>query len=249
MASEKEIVAAFEKIQADVPGFIAASMVDLDSGMTLAVKSARPDFDLAAASAFNSELVKQKFKTIKTLGLKSTLEDMLLTLSDQLHLIKLVGDRCAFIIVSAHTEHAVDGFELDVADYLLKPVKYERFLTAIDKVRARHVPTPAPPVSDHFFLKCGHELVRFDHAEVLFISAMRDYVAVHTRHRGRFLSLEHLRDLEARLPAEHYCRIHRSHIVRIGAVQKALRDAVIVEGSSLPVSDSYAQRLRAMLRG
>ena len=164
-------------------------------------------------------------------------------------LIKLVGDRCAFIIVSAHTEHAVDGFELDVADYLLKPVKYERFLTAIDKVRARHVPTPAPPVSDHFFLKCGHELVRFDHAEVLFISAMRDYVAVHTRHRGRFLSLEHLRDLEARLPAEHYCRIHRSHIVRIGAVQKALRDAVIVEGSSLPVSDSYAQRLRAMLRG
>lgn len=164
-------------------------------------------------------------------------------------LIKLVGDRCAFIIVSAHTEHAVDGFELDVADYLLKPVKYERFLTAIDKVRARHVPTPAPPVSDHFFLKCGHELVRFDHAEVLFISAMRDYVAVHTRHRGRFLSLEHLRDLEARLPAEHYCRIHRSHIVRIGAVQKAFRDAVIVEGSSLPVSDSYAQRLRAMLRG
>lgn len=164
-------------------------------------------------------------------------------------LIKLVGDRCAFIIVSAHTEHAVDGFELDVADYLLKPVKYERFLTAIDKVRARHAPTPAPPVSDHFFLKCGHELVRFDHAEVLFISAMRDYVAVHTRHRGRFLSLEHLRDLEARLPAEHYCRIHRSHIVRIGAVQKALRDAVIVEGSSLPVSDSYAQRLRAMLRG
>ena len=164
-------------------------------------------------------------------------------------LIKLVGDRCAFIIVSAHTEHAVDGFELDVADYLLKPVKYERFLTAIDKVRARHAVTPAPPVSDHFFLKCGHELVRFDHAEVLFISAMRDYVAVHTRHRGRFLSLEHLRDLEARLPAEHYCRIHRSHIVRIGAVQKALRDAVIVEGSSLPVSDSYAQRLRAMLRG
>lgn len=164
-------------------------------------------------------------------------------------LIKLVGDRSAFIIVSAHTEHAVDGFELDVADYLLKPVKFERFLTAIDKVRARHVPTPAPPVSDHFFLKCGHELVRFDHAEVLFISAMRDYVAVHTRHRGRFLSLEHLRDLEARLPAEHYCRIHRSHIVRIGAVQKALRDAVIVEGSSLPVSDSYAQRLRAMLRG
>jgi hypothetical protein len=100
MATEKEIVAAFEKIQSEVPGFIAASLVDLDSGMTLAVKSARPDFDLAAASAFNSELVKQKFKTIKALGLKAQLEDMLLTLSDQLHLIKLVGDR-SFIYLAA----------------------------------------------------------------------------------------------------------------------------------------------------
>ena len=100
MATEKEAVSAFEKIQADVPGFIAASLVDLDSGMTLAVKSARADFDLAAASAFNSEIVKQKFKTIRSLGLDSVLEDILLTLSDQLHLIKLVGDR-AFIYLAA----------------------------------------------------------------------------------------------------------------------------------------------------
>jgi hypothetical protein len=100
MASEKEIIAAFDKIQAEVPGFIAASLVDLDSGMTLAVKSARADFDLAAASAFNSELVKQKFKTIKALGLKSQLEDMLLTLSDQLHLIKVIGES-TFIYLAA----------------------------------------------------------------------------------------------------------------------------------------------------
>ena len=100
MASEKEMVAAFEKIQADVPGFIAASLVDLDSGMTLAVKKVRADFDLAAESAFNSEIVKQKQKTIKTLGLKSTLEDILLTLSDQLHLIRMVGDR-TFIYLAA----------------------------------------------------------------------------------------------------------------------------------------------------
>lgn len=100
MASEKEILAALDRIQADIPGFIAASMVDLDSGMTLAVKSARSDFDLAAASAFNSEIIKQKFKTIKALGLKSVLEDILLTLSDQLHLIRMVGDR-SFIYLAA----------------------------------------------------------------------------------------------------------------------------------------------------
>jgi hypothetical protein len=100
MALEKDIVAAFERIQSEVPGFIAASLVDLDSGMTLAVKSARPDFDLAAASAFNSEIVKQKHKTIRALGLNSILEDILLTLSDQLHLIKMVGNS-SFIYLAA----------------------------------------------------------------------------------------------------------------------------------------------------
>ena len=100
MATEKEVLAAFDKIQSEVPGFIACSLVDIDSGMTLAVKSARPDFDLSAASAFNSEIVKQKQKTIRALGLKSQLEDMLLTLSDQLHLIKLVG-QTSFVYLAA----------------------------------------------------------------------------------------------------------------------------------------------------
>jgi hypothetical protein len=100
MASEKEVLAVFDKIQADIPGFIASSLVDLDSGMTLAVKTARPDFDLAAASAFNSEIVKQKFKTIKSLNLKSSLEEVLFTLSDQIHMIRLAGPG-AFVYLAA----------------------------------------------------------------------------------------------------------------------------------------------------
>jgi len=91
MATEKQLSEALDKIQADMNGFIAGSLVDLDSGMTLAVKSARADFDLTAASAYNSELVKQKLKIMKTLGLTGTIEDMLITLSDQIHLVKLVG--------------------------------------------------------------------------------------------------------------------------------------------------------------
>ena len=100
MATEKQATEAFDKIRADVPGFIAASLVDTESGMTLAVMSNRPDFDLAAASAFNSEVVKQKLKTIKALNLNSNLEDILLTLSDQLHIIKMVGDS-SFIYLAA----------------------------------------------------------------------------------------------------------------------------------------------------
>ena len=90
MPSEKQIQDAFEKIANDIPGFIAASLVDLDSGMTLGARSSRSDFDLTAASAYNSEMVKQKLKIMKALNLRTTLEDMLLTLGDQIHLIKLV---------------------------------------------------------------------------------------------------------------------------------------------------------------
>ncbi len=90
MPTEKQIVETFEKIASEIPGFIAASLVDLDSGMTLGLKSARPEFDLAAASAYNSEMVKQKMKIMKALNIKTHLEDMLITLGDQIHVIKLV---------------------------------------------------------------------------------------------------------------------------------------------------------------
>jgi hypothetical protein len=98
--SERAILDTIEKIEADMSGFVAASLVDLDSGMTLAVKSNRPDFDLAAASAYNSEMVKQKLKIVRALNLKANLEDMLLTLTDQIHLIKLVGTTSFLYLVA-----------------------------------------------------------------------------------------------------------------------------------------------------
>ena len=90
MASEKQINENFEKIAADIPGFLAASLVDIESGMTLGLKSLRPDFDLAAASAYNSEMVKQKMKIMKALNLKMSFEDMIITLGEQIHLIRMV---------------------------------------------------------------------------------------------------------------------------------------------------------------
>jgi len=90
MATEKELNDALEKIQRDASGFIAASLVDLESGMTLAVRTVRSDFDLTAASAYNSELVKQKLKIMGSLNLSGGIDDMIISLTEQIHLIKLV---------------------------------------------------------------------------------------------------------------------------------------------------------------
>ena len=100
MPSEKQIQDVFERVANDIPGFIAASLVDLESGMTLGSRSNRGDFDLTAASAYNSEMVKQKLKIMKALNLRTTLEDMLLTLGDQIHLIKLVSPT-SFVYLAA----------------------------------------------------------------------------------------------------------------------------------------------------
>jgi len=101
MANEKTFLEFFGKIENDVTGVIAAAVVDLESGMTLAAKTNRGDFDLAAASAYNSELVKQKMKIMKTLNLKSSLEDMLITLTDQFHLIKFLPGGTSFLYLAA----------------------------------------------------------------------------------------------------------------------------------------------------
>jgi hypothetical protein len=105
MPAEKQIVDGFEKVASEIPGFIAASLVDLESGMTLGAKTVRQDFDLAAASAYNSEMVKQKQKIMRALSLKTNLEDMLITLGDQIHLIKMVTPS-SFIYLAADRSSA-----------------------------------------------------------------------------------------------------------------------------------------------
>ena len=100
MASQEELNQLLDDISNDVNGFIGASVVDLESGMPLASISLRPDFDLDVASAYNSEIVKGKQKTIAVLGLNAKLEDMLLTLDTQLHLIKML-DEGTFMYLAA----------------------------------------------------------------------------------------------------------------------------------------------------
>jgi predicted regulator of Ras-like GTPase activity (Roadblock/LC7/MglB family) len=100
MLSEEQIVNTIQKIAGNLPGFIAASLVDLDSGMTLGLFSKDTSFDLNSASAFNSEMVKQKLKIVDVLGLEGQLEDMLLSLSDQIHLIRLI-DPGTFLYLAA----------------------------------------------------------------------------------------------------------------------------------------------------
>lgn len=91
MMSELEIEETLGRIADALPNFIAAAVVDLDSGMTLGCKSVDPEFDLATAAAYESEMLKQRLNLLRALGLSSDFEDMLLTLDDQIHLVHVVS--------------------------------------------------------------------------------------------------------------------------------------------------------------
>jgi hypothetical protein len=91
MYNESQVTDALATIEDQIPGFIAASLVDVESGMTLGARTVDQNFDLTLASAFNSELVKQKLRIIETLGLQGTVEDLVITLSDQIHHLRLIS--------------------------------------------------------------------------------------------------------------------------------------------------------------
>ncbi|MBW3086226.1 hypothetical protein KEM60_02437 [Austwickia sp. TVS 96-490-7B] len=100
MFTHDQLMDVINGIDTEVNGFMGASIVDAETGMPLAAKSRRADFDLEAASAYNTEMVKAKQKTIRVLNIQSELEDMLLTLGDQLHLIKMITPT-TFVYVAA----------------------------------------------------------------------------------------------------------------------------------------------------
>jgi len=104
MSTEQVFVAMMERVRSDLGHFIGAATVDIESGMTLAALSDRVDFDLSVASAYNSELVKQKLKIMRVLNIKGTLEDMILNISDQIHFIKLLPGGTSFLYLAAERE-------------------------------------------------------------------------------------------------------------------------------------------------
>lgn len=99
--SEFEIEESLDRIAEALPGFVAAAFVDLDSGMTLGCRSADPEFDLATASAYECEMLKQRMKLLRALGLRSDFEDMLLTVNDQIHLVRLVSPTTFLYLAAA----------------------------------------------------------------------------------------------------------------------------------------------------
>lgn len=147
------------------------------------------------------------------------------------------------IFTTAFSQYAVEGFNLNAIDYLLKPYSFERFLKAahkaLDTIKAIQSPPNGPVLHGSITVKVGYQNLRIELIEILWIEAMDNYVRIHTRKKIH-TTLQSLKSISALLPPEYFCRIHKSFIVAISGIQSFNRDQVILEGQKLPVGRAYA---------
>jgi DNA-binding LytR/AlgR family response regulator len=163
-----------------------------------------------------------------------------------LDVIRLVPATTKVILTTAYSEFAVAGFELEALDYLLKPIAFERFLKAAQKaVNATSSPPRGPlaePADDYLFVKTEGKgkLVRIGFDELLYVEGLKNYVALHTADE-RVVTLLNIKDLESRLPARQFMRVHKSFIVALPKIQALDGNQILFKGlkASVPLGDTY----------
>lgn len=165
--------------------------------------------------------------------------------------LQSLKERPMVIFTTAYAEYAVKGFELAAVDYLVKPVKFERFLTAVEKVRKLMEMQAAvkPEVgSDSIFVKSGYEIVQVNLNDILYIEGLDDYIKIHfTDGRRQVLSLMSLKALLEKLPGDRFLRVHRSFIVSLKSVRSIRNKMILLENLKIPVGDTYLESVQDWL--
>jgi DNA-binding LytR/AlgR family response regulator len=141
----------------------------------------------------------------------------------------------AVIITTAYHQYAVEGFDLNVTDYLLKPIEFERFLVAVNKVKAAN---PEADAKGHLIVNMNKKKVKVLFSDILYIESQMEYVKITTTKRSYLASMT-TNEIEKLLPAEQFKRIHRSYIISVSRIESYTSDMVEINGVQIPIGRSY----------
>jgi len=152
----------------------------------------------------------------------------------------------AVIITTAYHQYAVEGFDLNVTDYLLKPFEFERFLVAVNKVRTsggERAEARKEEIKDHLFLNVQKKKVKILFSEIIYIESQREYIRIVTT-KKEWISKMSTHEIEALLPANLFKRIHRSFIVALKRIDSYTADSLEVNGISIPIGRDYRDSIK-----
>ncbi len=165
--------------------------------------------------------------------------------------LRSLKEKPAVIFTTAYPEHALEGYELDVLDYLVKPIPFERFFRSVQKVSsflkqpaAKQPPQPVQKevaARDFLAVNADHKIYKIRYSEILYIEGLREYVSYYTTDGQRIIALESLKRLEEALPASGFMRIHKSYIIPLDKVKVVEGNMVHIADKKLPIGASYRE--------
>lgn len=163
-----------------------------------------------------------------------------------IHFLKMLTQKPLVVFTTAYEKYALEGYTLDVIDYLLKPFSFERFFQAITKVSNRLQPVTIAQTTtqtlekDYILVKSEHKIHRLKYQDILYIQSMQSYVSYYTS-KERILSLNTMKKLEVELPQNQFLRIHKSYIVAIDKIELLEGNQVVIGKAKLPIGASYRE--------
>lgn len=170
-----------------------------------------------------------------------------------LDFLKSIDSPPLVIITTAYREYAIDGFELDVVDYLVKPIPLPRFLHTIEKVKKRLVPQVhdnsrnlEKETPNHLLLKVDKKVVRVDLDSIYFIESLKDYIRVRTK-LGNFVTHQTLTTITSLLPSNQFVRIHRSYTVSLSKVEALNGNALEINNQLIPIGRNYVTEVKELI--
>ncbi len=178
-----------------------------------------------------------------------------------------VGERkCRVILTTAYSNYALEGYEHNVVDYLLKPISFERFYKAVQKLfpvvqsapAISNTPTythdnePITPTEsvprEFIFVKTEYRLQRVGLTDILYCEGLKDYVSIYTP-AERILTLQTMKSLDERLPANQFVRVHKSYIVALNRIESIERNRIFIGKAVIPIGDTYRDGFYKLIEG
>lgn len=154
-----------------------------------------------------------------------------------INFMKIVGDKLKYILTTAYSEYALEGYEHNVIDYLLKPISFDRFQKSALKAQERF-PTNETSANSYFFVKSSGQQHKINFDEILYIESIKDYVNIKTDNQ-EYIVLDTLKSLENQLP-ENFARVHKSFILNLDKIEKIdVRNVFLNSGKEIPIGETY----------
>jgi two-component system LytT family response regulator len=177
--------------------------------------------------------------------------------------LRIANGKAKVILTTAYPQYALEGYELDVIDYLLKPIAFDRFFKAVQKaqtimqppVAAQAKAIQAEPqqqqqdfLSDFIFVKTEHKIQKVYLNNILFIEGLKDYISIFTP-AERIITLQNMKKMEDALPAKYFIRVHKSYIVSVNKIDSIERSRIFIGDKIIPVGDTYREEFFKVIDG